>query len=260
MKIKAYYPAAIFLMLALSHSSYARFHSTKWAVHVTNFTGEITDKPHQGFTTLIYPIKIISGPTRTKFYYSQYVSFTHARDREAYYMGLQPNSSGKASVLFSVFGQGVRPIDNNCTGEADGGDGSSCIKVIRGFKFNKTYRFIATLEGHTSKENTWAGYVIDAATGVKTRIGSWATPTSWGYMSGKSIGFIEAFVGIKSCNEIPATSAWLGSGVGKTDSGIAYYGKMNRAYGTGVCNGKVPFSSRVDERDGLTIIQSQGID
>ncbi|MCT4705683.1 hypothetical protein MUA03_07130 [Enterobacteriaceae bacterium H16N7] len=241
----------------------ADFPRKKWAVHMTNFVGEIADKPAEGFEKVTYPITVISGPAEKHFYYSQFGYFNQGNDGRkgrAYYVGLQPQGNGRARAVFSVFGYGARKIDSSCTSEADGHEGSSCQVLFTEFKFNRAYNLVTELQDRNGSENIWVGYIYDTTTHVRTRIGSWATPADWGYISGKSIGFIEFFTGLTNCNQIPATTAWFGPGIGETGSHQEVMGSLSEAYGVGICKNSFSFSSATDSRGGLLVQQSSGTD
>ena len=257
--------AAMVAGLALSGSASAAFQETQYAVHVTNFTSSIPGS-NNGFTTLTYPITVESDNGKKALYYAQYIPFKHqTKDGEAYYYGIQPRASGKALVIFSLFGgKGSRVIDKeHCSGGADNLaiGGITCNKVSIPYHQGVTYNFTASLQQHSETENIWVGEVEDTSTGKKTQIGSWATPAAIGYPSGNAIGFIEDYVGIRSCADIPATTATFGKPIGRVENDDKVYeGTVNEAYGVGVCNGKVAFTSTKLPDNGLRVIQEQGVD
>jgi len=253
-----------------SINAMAAFPDTQWAVHVTNFTGSLPKKPSEGFKDLTYPITVLSGPVERNFYYSQYVYFNNeTKDNEGYYTGVQPKGNGQASAVFSYFGKGARVIDNtHCSGGADGGSGVSCAATVP-FRLGETYLFTIDLVKEDVHENVWEGSISTYGKSDSQKIGSWSTPKSLGLLSGNSIGFIEDYMGIKSCADIPATSATFGGGwSAKLKSAPerikrpiqAPWGDIAAPYGVGVCKGKVAFSSSVDGKGNRIIVQQKGVD
>ncbi|RQU48880.1 hypothetical protein DF143_37505 [Burkholderia cenocepacia] len=260
--MKNIYYLTVFALLLLSQTSHADFTTTQWGVHITNFTGSVPQKPKDGFKNMTHPISVVSGPLEEKLYYAQYQNFnTPTSDNEGYYYGIQPKGGGIAQVLFSYFGKGARSIDTaHCSSGADGGNGVSCNTVRIPFALGVIYNFDIVLASETSSENLWEGYVTDTSSNVKTKVGAWTTPKTIGYLSGSSIGFIENYVGIKSCAEIPATSAYFGPGTSRIADSVIARGAINAPYKVGVCAGKVSFSSQTHDGGGRTIIQAQGTD
>nr|WP_174505497.1 DUF3472 domain-containing protein [Acinetobacter sp. Marseille-Q1620] len=247
-------------LFSINHAS-AGFDKKQWAVHLLNFTGEIPNKPAKGFKTLTYPIKVVTGTDDRKTYYSQYINFNvPTQKRYAYYVGIQPQENNEAQVIFSVFGD-AKKIDAECSGSADGGAGSSCSKRVT-YKKGVTYNFIADFDKEENNYNYWSGYVVDTSTNTKTRIGRWATPIAWEYLSGKSIGFIEIYTGINSCNEVIPTSAFFEGGIGELGNNVQSRGIINAAYDVGVCKGKFNFNSTnpAEKTNGRTFTIEQGVD
>ncbi|WP_333676132.1 hypothetical protein [Dyella sp.] len=246
---------------AMAGVAQAGFSSVQYGVHITNFVGGMSGGLN-GFTELTYPITVLSGPVDRAMYYSQYIYFkNHTAKNEAYYYGIQPQGNGEALLIFSYFGEGARVIDRaHCSEGADYGNGITCNTVKVPFSLGTTYDFTATLVSGTSAENVWEGYVKDTKTGIVTKIGSWSTPAALGYLSGESIGFIEYYTGLRSCAEIPATTAIFGPGMGSLNNGAPVFGVVANAYGVGVCNGKVMFSSYPLQGGGQEIVQQQGVD
>ncbi|MCX8962858.1 hypothetical protein EHW66_13695 [Erwinia psidii] len=231
-----------------------------WAGQITNFMGSMPDNT-QGYKVLSYPIKVMSGKKEQGFYYSQYVFFKHPGDQNAaYYMGIQPWGDNQAKVIFSVFGANVEKQDPKCTDEADHKNGSSCYAFMP-FEYDVEYKFIATLVSSTSSGNIWEGYAVNTVSNDARRIGSWKTPTAWGLLSGKSIGFIEHFLSIENCSLLPATSALFGPGVGSVSTAESVTGKLTAAYSaiSEPCKGKIPFSSTIQADGSLLVRQDKGI-
>ncbi|MGM3175728.1 DUF3472 domain-containing protein [Dickeya lacustris] len=257
-------PAATLALLTLSNTAMANFPDTEYAVHIVNFTGELVDKNEEkygdGFNKIIYPMNILSGPKKRKIYYSQ-AGFFHRSpsSEELYYTGLQPQDDGSVRALFSVFGKGVTTIDKHCTDDADGDPGSSCAVIIPDFQLNRTYQLIAELDKQLPNKNIWVGFVVDTSNNKKTKIGSWGTPIEWGKLSGNSIGFVEDFTGVDSCADIVATRVEFKPIEHYRSNGRLVDGKMNKAYGVGVCDGKVPFSSKPYYPGGLFIDINNGL-
>lgn len=145
-------------------------------------------------------------------------------------------------------------------GNADFANGSS-YSVSIPYRKGITYNFITSLDKEENGYNYWKGYVVDTRNNVKTKIGEWATPVSWQYLSGKSVGFIEIFTGLKSCNEIHPTSAYFGGAIGDIGYNQTVTGYLNEAYLVGVCKGKFNYSSSApDSNSGRTFKIEQGVD
>ncbi|CRY44925.1 DUF3472 domain-containing protein [Burkholderia pseudomallei] len=250
------------LSLVSSVSEASGSNSTQYGVHVVNFFGNFKEKPPEGFRNLTYPINILYGPNERKLYYAQYVMFNEAtHGKGAFYYGIQPQGGGEAFVLFSFFGKNARVVDaKHCSEGADGGEGVTCNTVKIKFKFGVIYDFSVELVGEGVNENIWEGSVFDTSTREKIKIGSWATPKSIGYLSGLSSGFIEDFVGVDRCSDIPATSAYFGPGVSQIAESRTAKGTIDSPFGVGVCNGKVKFSSESHDDGGRTITQERGVD
>ena len=249
----------------LATSVLAAFPTKQHAVHVTNFTGSIKNSDGKGFVSLTYPITVESGTDERKFYYSQYVQFKNKTTAgEAYYNGVQPRGNGTAQFVFSLFGgKGAHVLDTaHCKQGADNYaiGGVSCA-IILPYAVGVTYNFTAYLKEHTDTDNVWVGEVEDTSTGKKTQIGSWSTPVSIGYLSGNSIGFIEDYVALLSCDEIPPTTALFGTPVGLQENDTREYkGSINKAYAVAQCKGKVAFTSEKQPDGGLRVEQQQGVD
>ncbi|HHT2664600.1 TPA: DUF3472 domain-containing protein [Citrobacter freundii] len=261
-KMQVIHAASAILGLFLPGYTNAAFPTEQYAVHITNFSGRIPETPAEGWQEISHAIRINAGPASESMYYAQYVSFSTATDDdEGYYYGIQPQGNGRALVLFSYFGKGGQPVDTqHCSQGADGGEGVSCDTVVIPFKYGENYIFSAKLIGETKNENIWEGSVVAASTNVRTKLGSWGTPKSIGYLSGQSIGFIEAYMGIRSCADIPATSAYFSPGkAARTDHSIVT-GNIIETYPVGVCDGKVAFHASAEAIGGITLTQSKGRD
>lgn len=227
-----------------------------WAVHVTNFTGDMPNS-NIGYKTLKYPITVISGPNERRFYYSQFGYFSKSGpEGGAYYTGIQPQGNNQALAVFSVFGKGVKPVSSWCSGDADGGDGSTCLLKVP-FSFGITYDFTAIMVKESVTGNIWEGYITNTTTQENYKIGSWVTPSSWGKLTGHSIGFIEDYSGIDGCKDIKSTVATFGVAVGTLPDGRIDLGSINKAYAVGACKDKVPYDSMVSQV--LTVSQANGV-
>ncbi|MGE9552021.1 DUF3472 domain-containing protein [Erwinia amylovora] len=250
------------LLISVCTACNATSHASQepWAGQITNFTGSMPDNL-EGYKTLVYPIKVISGKKETGFYYSQYVFFKNGRTGNgAYYMGVQPWGNNQAKVIFSVFGSGVEKQDDRCTAEADRKSGASCFAFMP-FEYGVEYKFIATLVSSSSSGNIWEGYAVNTVSNEARRIGSWKTPVAWGLLSGNSIGFIEHFLSVENCASLPATTAIFGLGVGSVSTTESVTGKLNIAYSaiSDPCKNKLPFKSTIQTDGSLLVVQDKGI-
>lgn len=237
-------------------------------VHITRFEG--TTKDNAGpYISKTYPITIETEYNEKRFYYAEQGYFEHpTKDDEIYYTGIQPQGDGTARVLFSLFGgNGARILDTkNCRGGADDLPigGVTCANVIIPFAAGVTYNFTVSLIQHTDKENSWKGVVEDTSTGEVTQIGSWATPASLGYFTGRTVGFVEDYSDITNCSEDPPTTVVFGGPVSYTEnSQVAYktiLGKAEYSKVNGICENKIKFTSTQLPDGGLRIEQQQGVD
>ncbi|KAL0562965.1 hypothetical protein V5O48_019113, partial [Marasmius crinis-equi] len=160
------------------------------------------------------------------------------------YTGIQPrpnNAAGQSVVhgVFSSFVPGTTTSDSLCHTGADGGPGVSCAVEIPS-SYADTYNFVVENTGGT----TWAGTMVNTATGTQTHVGSWTLPANSQGIRSSQLGFIEYYKWndgqTHPCNTLPKTEAFFGTPTTKTSG--AGPGTLNDAYEYGDCVGKVDFS------------------
>lgn len=191
----------------------------------------LPDVPPSGFDRLSFPIKIVDSPEKAGFFYAMQYRFINGN---LGYIGLQPRGVNTGLAIFSVFGSGVKAVDANCTGSADGGEGSSCSKTVNlilGHKYNLTVK-------RDDNGLVWRGYVEDITTRVMTEIGAWQPRGGSEGLNNSEVGYVEYFPQINACSEIPSTDVFFGDPV--ADS--ATTGTLQKPFSYGKCKELIGFS------------------
>ncbi|KAK1225042.1 hypothetical protein PQX77_012020, partial [Marasmius sp. AFHP31] len=177
------------------------------------------------------------------YYYAMQYNFVGLAD--VGYTGIQPrpDSSGQSIVhgVFSSFVNGTTTKDSQCTNGADGGPGVSCSVEIPS-PYADTYNFVVNNTGGT----TWAGTMVDTATGKETHIGSWTLPSSAVGIKSSQVGFIEYYLWNDGknhpCDTLPKTEVFFGTPTTKTSDSTGQGNLLSDAYENGDCIGQVNFS------------------
>jgi len=209
---------------------------------IININYTIPGAPKLGFDSVSFPINIDGAPERKGFYYAMQYSFINGNSG---YIGLQPRDKSSGLAIFSVFGNGVKPIASHCTGSADGGAGSSCsksINLIFGHKYN------LTVKRDSENNKVWRGYVEDTVTGEVNEIGAWQPKDSSEGIKNSSVGFVEYTPEINSCSKIPYTKVFFGSPIANSD----ITGSLKRPSIYGKCKNLVESSSE-ESTDGWNV-------
>ncbi|KAK1224188.1 hypothetical protein PQX77_012928 [Marasmius sp. AFHP31] len=198
--------------------------------------------PSSGLKDITFPINMANAAHESGYYYAMVYNFVGLAD--VGYTGIQPrpDSSGQSIVhgVFSSFVNDTTTKDSQCTNGADGGPGVSCSVEIPS-SYADTYNFIVNNTGGT----TWAGTVVDTATGKETHIGSWTLPSNAGGIKSSQVGFIEYYPWNDGkdhpCDTLPKTEVFFGTPTTKTSDSTGQ-GKLSDAYENGDCIGQVNFS------------------
>lgn len=177
---------------------------------------EMPGTPSSGLTNITYPITVNSATAhQSGIYFAQQFGFTNAPD--VGYTGLQPreNSGGaeRLSARFSSFVAGTTTSDPLCHEGADGGPGVTCA-----VDFDAVYGHRYDIKVERTGGDTWTGTAKDTVSGKETHLGAWTLPTDSGNLRGSQGGFVEYYLGIPSCAEMPRTDVVFG-GPKSTDAG-----------------------------------------
>ncbi|KAJ8074380.1 hypothetical protein AAF712_011923 [Marasmius tenuissimus] len=197
--------------------------------------------PSSGLKDITFPINMANAAHESGYYYAMQYGFVDLND--VGYTGIQPrpDKSGQSIVhgVFSSFVPGTTTSDSQCTPGADGGPGVSCSVEIPS-SYADTYNFVV----NNTEGTTWAGTMVDTATGKETHIGSWTLPSGSGGIQSSQVGFVEYYLwndgGDHPCNTLPKTEVFFGTPTTRT--GGAGPGSLGNAYEYGDCVGQVKFS------------------
>ncbi|WP_328727242.1 DUF3472 domain-containing protein [Streptomyces sp. NBC_00259] len=191
----------------------------------------ITGAPAEGLEKLAFPLKVISQPDASGYYWAQQYYF---KSGQVGYVGLQPRPGNSGLAVFSVFGSGTSTSHPNCRTGADGGSGTSC-SVTYPYVEGRWYQ----LEIIRTGTNNWTGYVVDTATGVWTTIGSWNVAASAGYLKPTGVGFVEYYKSLADCASIPYAQAVWGKPFVDPEPGT---GTNTSAYTYGPCKANASYT------------------
>ena len=219
---------------------------TPWGpTGIVNIGYTIPNSPASGFNKITFPMKIDESPEARGFYYAMQYQFINGNSG---YIGLQPKSKDSGTAVFSVFGSGVTPVAQNCSGSADGGEGSSCSKTIS-LVYGHQYNLTVKRDDENAK--VWRGYVEDTTTGEINEIGAWQPRDGSQGIKNSQVGFVEYYPQINSCSKIPYTKAFFGSPI--ADSGIS--GTLKTPYTYGRCQDHVDFTTQGDSAGWITSVK-----
>ncbi|KAK1224187.1 hypothetical protein PQX77_012927 [Marasmius sp. AFHP31] len=211
----------------------------------------VAQTPSSGLKDITFPINMANAAHVSGYYYAMQYNFVGLAD--VGYTGIQPrpDQNGQSIVhgVFSSFVDGTTTTDAQCTPGADGGPGVSCAVEIPS-SYADTYNFIVNNTGGT----TWAGTMVDTATGKETHIGSWTLPSNAGGIQSSQVGFVEYYLWNDGqnhpCNTLPKTEVLFGTPTTKTSN--AGPGSLSDAYEYGNCIGQVNFS-QVHTANGVSV-------
>ncbi|MGX9229833.1 hypothetical protein ACWV95_33610 [Streptomyces albus] len=174
----------------------------------------IADAPSSGMTDITFPITVNPETAhKAGIYFAQQYDFADGMG----YTGLHPRenqgSRERLSARFSTFTQGATTTDPLCHQGADGGPGVTCavdFDGVYGHRYDITVRKTGT--------DTWTGTATDTVTGKATHLGTYTLPAGSGNLQGSQGGFVEYYLGIPSCAQMPRSDVVFG-GPTSTDAG-----------------------------------------
>lgn len=174
----------------------------------------IDGTPSAGLSNVTFPITVNPDTAHQEgIYFAQQYSFADGMG----YTGLQPreNSGGseRLSARFSTFTEGATTSDPLCHEGADGGPGVTCA-----VDFDAVYGHRYDIKVERTGTDTWTGTAKDAVTGESTHLGTYTLPEGSGGIQGSQGGFVEYYLGIPSCAEMPRSDVTFG-GPSSTDAG-----------------------------------------
>ena len=172
--------------------------------------------PSAGVTNIAFPITVEPSTVHNDgTYFADQFNFTNAKD--VGYTGLQPrpdvNGHERLHAAFSSFIAGTASSDTNCSNGADGGAGVSCATEFDG-TYGHTYDMVVALTG----PDTWTGTAVDTVSELRHHVGTYTLPTGSGNLAGSQVGFVEYYLGVPSCNQMPQVNVIFG-GPTSTDVG-----------------------------------------
>jgi hypothetical protein len=171
----------------------------------------VNNIPNGGLRNISFPMLLAQSPHATGWHFAQ--QFQFIGNNQVGYIGMQPrpDSAGRPILhaVFSSFIAGSTENDANCSPGADGGPGVSC-----GVDFSGSYGDTYNLEVVNTGGTTWAGTVVNTATGNRIHIGTWTLPVGTQGIMNSQAGFIEYYPwnagGHRACNTLPRTAIALG--------------------------------------------------
>ncbi|MFF3645247.1 hypothetical protein [Streptomyces sp. NPDC002564] len=184
--------------------------------------------PTAGLRDLTFPLTVNKATAHKEgIYFAQQFGFTGAAD--VGYTGLQPRpdsgGSERLSARFSTFVAGATTTDPLCRPGADGGPGVTCA-----VDFDGVYGHRYDLKVKRTGTDTWTGTARDTVTGKETRLGSYTLPAGSGNLRGSQGGFVEYYLGIPSCAEMPRADAVFGGPTSTDAGGLDGTAKANYEY------------------------------
>jgi hypothetical protein len=165
--------------------------------HIAHIAYSLPNKPANGFDSITFPVKIVKSKAEKGFFYSSTFTFVNGN---LGYIGIQPRGKDSGMAAFSVFGSGIVRKASHCSGNADGGAGSSCSTMFD-LKIGRTYNLIVKRDAKDSK--LWRGYVEDTVTKKMYEIGSWEPRVGSKGIDSWERSFVEYYGYINSCVKIP---------------------------------------------------------
>ncbi|NGN64511.1 hypothetical protein G5C51_11430 [Streptomyces sp. A7024] len=170
--------------------------------------------PADGLSNLTFPITVHPETAhKAGIYFAQQYDFANAMG----YTGLQPreNSGGneRLSARFSTFTEGATTSDPLCHEGADGGPGVTCA-----VDFDAVYGHRYDIKVERTGTNTWSGTATNTVNGDSHHLGTWTLPEGSGNLKGTQVGFVEYYLAIPSCAEMPRSAVTFG-GPTSTDAG-----------------------------------------
>jgi hypothetical protein len=197
----------------------------------------IPNATSDGFTDITFPMTVAPETLhRSGTYFAMQFTFVGSCGA---YMGLQPrpnlNGHERLHGVFSSFHAGTTSTDSHCTNGADGGPGVSCAT-----EFDAVYGREYALTVRSTGAGTWAGTATDTVTGESNPIGEFTLPAECGNLEGSQGGFVEYYLAIPSCPQMPWIDVTFGAP--SSSSGLVGTAKANNEYG-GACLGQANYHS-----------------
>ncbi|OEV05604.1 hypothetical protein AN216_02815 [Streptomyces oceani] len=197
--------------------------------------------PESGLTNITFPITVNKATAHQDgIYFAQQYNFANAMG----YTGLQPreNSGGseRLSARFSTFTAGASTSDPLCHEGADGGPGVTCA-----VDFDAVYGHTYDVTVERSGTNTWTGTATDTVSGESTHLGTYTLPEGSGNLQGSQGGFVEYYLGIPSCAEMPRSDVVFGGPTSTDAGGLSGASRANYEYSD--CVGEANYQA---ERNG----------
>lgn len=221
MKITQLLPVAMGLFPALSNAQ-------------ANWSWDIENVPEEGIKDITFPMSVKGSAHKKHYYYAQQYPFVGNDDIG--YTGLQPqedadNGTAQIRGVFSNFIKGATTDDDLCSEGADGGPGISCGLVFAG-DYEATYNMVVRNTGDT----TWTGTAVNEETGEEHHLGTYKLPAGTKGIKGGHMGFVEDYVGVDQCSEMPKGGAVVGNPF--SESAKNAKGSINEPGESGTCVGK----------------------
>lgn len=203
-----------------------------------NASWSIAGAPKDGLSHITIKIvpTLIAQPSKNSIYWAYNSWFVNGK---AWYMGIQPNPKNGFTALFSVFGEGSRPVDGSpyCNAGADGGPGTNC-HLPYAFEVGKSYTLQVLQTSETATETMWRGSIRNDQSGAWSDIGNIAVTKDHGLLRTSGVTFTEFFARTMPCEQRPLSEAMFYSLNGRRNN-IDYSGnltKLNANGGAGGCN------------------------
>ncbi|WP_419999871.1 hypothetical protein [Streptomyces boninensis] len=182
--------------------------------------------PADGLSNITFPITVNPETAhKAGIYFAQQYDFANAMG----YTGLQPreNSGGKErlSARFSTFTAGATTSDPLCHEGADGGPGVTCA-----VDFDAVYGHRYDIKVERTGTNTWSGTARDTVSGASHHLGTWTLPDGSGNLKGTQVGFVEYYLGIPSCAEMPRSDVVFGGPTSSDAGGLSGTTRASHEY------------------------------
>lgn len=234
------------------------------------FEWEATTYPHDGFTSITFPITVEEqAPCERGWYFAyQFHFITDAGDMydgNRGYTGVQPrpNSSGRGFHAYCPFSRwgtqdaGDIVDTDRCASGADGSSGISCNELVAvdDFRHGREYLFTVETDAVTGGEmGLWRGFVTDAVTYEERQLGAWWAPKGQrtkGLRPWES-AFTEMYLD-PDCHKIPYARIRYGVPYSTTAPDAQFKLSSDASEGEW-CHGKQNFSSYLDT-DGTRVVE-----
>ncbi|SPO02480.1 uncharacterized protein DNG_05153 [Cephalotrichum gorgonifer] len=208
---------------------------------------DIEGVPEGGLKDITFPMSVKGSAHERHYYYANQFPFVGSKD--VGYTGLQPqpDADGRSQIrgVFSTFIDGATTTDKLCHKGADGGPGVSC-----GFVFFGEYDNMYDMVISNTADTTWMGTAVDTTTGAQHHLGTFTLPPGTQGISGGNMGFVEDYVGVEKCTDMPRGGAIVLDPFSPSTAGAK--GRIGEPYDSGTCVGKEAnwVAKRTDEDNG----------